>query len=173
MAEKWKTLLKEPLGRRKAFVLLAALGVVLVLLSGTAGGSSKSSSETTTTQEYDTYVADLEERLQKTVASMDGVGSCKVMITLEKSGENIYATNSESKRDADSSSNKEDYVLYDRDSGECPLLVSAYLPNVQGVAVVCTGGDDPAVQEKITATVASLFGIPTNRISVSKLKGER
>jgi len=100
------------------------------------------------------------------------VGTCKVMITLEKSDENVYATNSESKRDADSGSSKEDYVLYDQDSGESPLLLSAYLPNVQGVAVVCTGGDDPAVREKITTTVASLFGIPTNRISVSKLKGE-
>lgn len=111
-------------------------------------------------------------RAAKTVASMDGVGTCKVMITLEKSDENVYATNSESKRDADSGSSKEDYVLYDQDSGESPLLLSAYLPNVQGVAVVCTGGDDPAVREKITTTVASLFGIPTNRISVSKLKGE-
>ncbi len=174
MTEKWKELLSEPQGRRKVFILLAVLGVALVLLSGnvSAGSKSKSKSETTTARDYDAYVADLEGRLQKTVASMDGVGSCKVMITLEKSGENVYATNSESKRDADSGSSKEDYVLYDQDSGESPLLLSAYLPNVQGVAVVCTGGDDPAVREKITTTVASLFGIPTNRISVSKLKGE-
>lgn len=172
MTEKWKELLKEPQGRRKVFILLAVLGVALVLLSGSLSSGSTSKSETTTARDYDAYVADLEGRLQKTVASMDGVGSCKVMITLEKSGENVYATNSESKRDADSGSSKEDYVLYDQDSGESPLLLSAYLPNVQGVAVVCTGGDDPAVREKITATVASLFGIPTNRISVSKLKGE-
>ena len=164
MTEKWKELLKAPQGQRKVFILLAVLGIALVLLSGngTAG----------TARDYDAYVADLEGRLQKTVASMDGVGTCKVMITLEKSDENVYATNSESKRDADSGSSKEDYVLYDQDSGESPLLLSAYLPNVQGVAVVCTGGDDPAVREKITTTVASLFGIPTNRISVSKLKGE-
>ena len=166
MTEKWKELLKAPQGQRKVFILLAVLGIALVLLSG------KSKSETTTARDYDAYVADLEGRLQKTVASMDGVGTCKVMITLEKSDENVYATNSESKRDADSGSSKEDYVLYDQDSGESPLLLSAYLPNVQGVAVVCTGGDDPAVREKITTTVASLFGIPTNRISVSKLKGE-
>lgn len=172
MTEKWKELLKEPQGRRKVFILLAVLGVALVLLSGNVSTAGKGKSETTTAGDYDAYVADLEGRLQKTVASMDGVGTCKVMITLEKSGENVYATNSESKRDADSGSSKEDYVLYDRDSGESPLLLSAYLPNVQGVAVVCTGGDDPAVREKITTTVASLFGIPTNRISVSKLKGE-
>ena len=171
MTEKWKELLKTPQGQRKVFILLAVLGIALVLLSGNMSSGSKSKSETTT-GDYDAYVADLEGRLQKTVASMDGVGTCKVMITLEKSDENVYATNSESKRDADSGSSKEDYVLYDRDSGESPLLLSAYLPNVQGVAVVCTGGDDPAVREKITTTVASLFGIPTNRISVSKLKGE-
>ena len=165
MTEKWKELLKAPQGQRKVFILLAVLGIALVLLSGNGTAGSKSKSETTTARDYDAYVADLEGRLQKTVASMDGVGTCKVMITLEKSDENVYATNSESKRDADSGSSKED-------CGESPLLLSAYLPNVQGVAVVCTGGDDPAVREKITTTVASLFGIPTNRISVSKLKGE-
>ena len=158
MTEKWKELLKAPQGQRKVFILLAVLGIALVLLSGNGTAGSKSKSETTTARDYDAYVADLEGRLQKTVASMDGVGTCKVMITLEKSDENVYATNSESKRDADSGSSKEDYVLYDQDSGESPLL--------------CTGGDDPAVREKITTTVASLFGIPTNRISVSKLKGE-
>ncbi len=125
MTEKWKELLKTPQGQRKVFILLAVLGIALVLLSGNGTAGSKSKSETTTARDYDAYVADLEGRLQKTVASMDGVGTCKVMITLEKSDENVYA-----------------------------------------------GGDDPAVREKITTTVASLFGIPTNRISVSKLKGE-
>lgn len=109
MTEKWKELLKAPQGQRKVFILLAVLGIALVLLSGNGTAGSKNKSETTTARDYDAYVADLEGRLQKTVASMDGV---------------------------------------------------------------CTGGDDPAVREKITTTVASLFGIPTNRISVSKLKGE-
>ena len=115
MTEKWKELLKAPQGQRKVFILLAVLGIVLVLLSGNGTAGSKSKSETTTARDYDAYVADLEGRLQKTVASMDGVGTCKVMITLEKSDENVYATNSESKRDADSGSSKEDYVLYDQD----------------------------------------------------------
>ena len=134
MTEKWKELLKAPQGQRKVFILLAVLGIALVLLSGNGTAGSKNKSETTTARDYDAYVADLEGRLQKTVASMDGVGTCKVMITLEKSDENVYATNNESKRDADSGSSKEDYVLYDQDSGESPLLLSAYLPNVQGVA---------------------------------------
>ena len=132
MTEKWKELLKAPQGQRKVFILLAVLGIALVLLSGNGTAGSKSKSETTTARDYDAYVADLEGRLQKTVASMDGVGTCKVMITLEKSDENVYATNSESKRDADSGSSKEDYVLYDQDSGESPLLLSAYLPMCRG-----------------------------------------
>ena len=172
MTEKWKELLKAPQGRAKCSFFWQCWGLRWYCSPAMEPQASKSKSETTTARDYDAYVADLEGRLQKTVASMDGVGTCKVMITLEKSDENVYATNSESKRDADSGSSKEDYVLYDQDSGESPLLLSAYLPNVQGVAVVCTGGDDPAVREKITTTVASLFGIPTNRISVSKLKGE-
>ena len=81
MTEKWKELLKAPQGQRKVFILLAVLGIALVLLSGNGTAGSKSKSETTTARDYDAYVADLEGRLQKTVASMDGVGTCKVMIT--------------------------------------------------------------------------------------------
>ena len=84
MTEKWKELLKAPQGQRKVFILLAVLGIALVLLSGNGTAGSKSKSETTTARDYDAYVANLEGRLQKTVASMDGVGTCKVMITLER-----------------------------------------------------------------------------------------
>ena len=75
MTEKWKELLKAPQGQRKVFILLAVLGIALVLLSGNGTAGSKSKSETTTARDYDAYVADLEGRLQKTVASMDGVAS--------------------------------------------------------------------------------------------------
>ena len=75
MTEKWKELLKAPQGQRKVFILLAVLGIALVLLSGNGTAGSKSKSETTTARDYDAYVANLEGRLQKTVASMDGVGN--------------------------------------------------------------------------------------------------
>lgn len=166
-----KEMMTDSSTRRKIFLLLALLGVVLVLLSSSfASGNKKESKMEQTTCDYAAYTEVLESRLQTTIASIDGVGECKVMITLKKSGESIYAKNSESKTDASSSSRDDSYVLYDSEDGESPLLIDAYFPDVQGVAVVCSGGGNHAVQEKIIETVSSLFGIPSNRISVSKIK---
>lgn len=61
-------------------------------------------------------------------------------------------------------------MIYDSENGETPVLIKEYLPKVQGVTVVCTGGDNTAVKEKIIESVTSLFNIPTNRVSVSKIK---
>lgn len=171
MQEKMKQLLSDYSTKRKVFILLALLGAILVLLSGGFSNSAKKdSAKEQTTCDYSAYTDVLEQRLQKTISSIDGVGECQVMITLKKSGENVYAKNSESKSDESSKSSDDSYVLYDSEDGESPLLIDAYFPDVQGVAVVCSGGGNNAVREKIIETVSSLFGIPTNRISVSKIK---
>lgn len=38
--------------------------------------------------------------------------------------------------------------------------------NVRGIAVVCSGGDDPVVQLKLTRLLCSLFGITSDAVSV-------
>ena len=106
------------------------------------------------------------------VSSIDGVGDCEVMITFEYSSENVYATDSENKNDENSQSNKDEYVLYDSQSGEKALLIKEKYPTVQGVSVVCSGGDNVEVREAVINTVTSLFNISANRVSVSKIKSK-
>ena len=171
MQEKLKEIMADASTRRKVFILLAVLGIIIVFLSGNTFSSSRKTDEKETTSfNYDVYTESLEERLKTTISSIEGVGECEVMITLEKGGENVYARDSESKTDDSLESREDNYVIYDSEDGESPLLIDEYFPEVQGVAVVCSGGGDSAVREKIIETVSSLFGIPTNRISVSKIK---
>ena len=40
---------------------------------------------------------------------------------------------------------------------------------IEGIAVVCEGGDSYEVKERITALLSSLYGIGANRISVEKM----
>jgi len=40
-------------------------------------------------------------------------------------------------------------------------------PTIRGVAVICTGGDNPLIQQKIINMLSALFNLPTNRIFVS------
>lgn len=168
--EKFKEIMNDPASKRKLFISIVLVGVIIVIASSTLFPSGEKQQAGDTKTDYTVYTDNLEEKLTDTISSISGVGSCKVMITLYKSSENVYAKNNDSKVDSDSKSESEEYVIYDGDNGESPILINEYFPNVQGVAVVCSGGDNPVVKEKVIETVSSLFSISSNRISVSKIK---
>lgn len=158
-------------GRIKIIIAVGLIGVMLIAMSDIFSKSEKETgSVTSDSMNYSDYASDLEDKLCGIISSMDGVGECKVMITLENSKENVYATDNENKTDSGSSSSKDEYVIYDSDNGETPVLIKEYYPKIQGVSVVCTGGDDIVIKEQIINTVTSLFNISTNRVSVSKIK---
>ena len=52
-------------------------------------------------------------------------------------------------------------------SRSSPPVVEEKPPRVGGVAIVCEGGDNPAVQKKVIDLVCALYGIPSSRVSVS------
>jgi stage III sporulation protein AG len=91
------------------------------------------------------------------------------MLTLKDTNESVYAKNSQESSNDSSYSKEYEYVLYDGDDGETPVLIKQYFPQIQGVAVVCEGGDNTAVKERIINALSSLFNISTSKISVSKL----
>lgn len=160
----------------KLFVAIGIIGIILILMSeiipqGT--GETKSSVPENEDSSYSEYVVSLEEKTQDIVGSIEGVGNCKVMITLKDTNESVFAKNSEENKDNSSYSKNYEYVLYDGQDGETPVLVKQYFPQVQGVAIVCEGADNTVVRESIINSVSSLFNIPTSRISVSKIMQER
>lgn len=169
--EKLSAFINADKKRIRIIVAIGLIGMVLILLSDIMPQSKKTAeNETASQQSYSDYTNELENRLITVISAIDGVGECKVMITLQNTSESVYATNFENKSDDNSSNNKGEYVIYDSTVGETPVLIKEYLPQVQGVTVVCSGGDDIVVKEKIIESVTSLFNIPTNRVSVSKIK---
>lgn len=155
----------------KIIVAVGLIGIVLIfasdLLSISQDKQTQSSDESIS---YEQYTDQLEDKLMQIISSIDGVGECQVMITLENTTESVYATDVEVKNDDTSTNQKDEYVIYDSENGETPVLIKEYLPKVQGVTVVCTGGENIAVKERIIESVTSLFNIPANRVSVSKIK---
>lgn len=158
----------------KKIKIIVAVGLIGILLIFTSEIFSKDNSQSGKSNEasfdYVQYTAELEHKLNETISSIDGVGECKVMITLENSSENVYATDNEIKNSENTINQKDEYVIYDSQNGETPVLIKEYFPRVQGVTVICTGGDNTAVKEKIIQSVTALFNISANRVSVSKIK---
>lgn len=160
----------------KRVKIIVAMGLVAIILIAFSSLFQSNDNKTTKSEEvsfdYSQYSEQTEKKLTNIVSSIDGVGECDVMITFEYSNENVYATDSENKNDESSQSNKDEYVLCDSQNGEKALLIKEKYPTVQGVSVVCSGGDNVEVREAVINTVTSLFNISANRVSVSKIKSK-
>jgi stage III sporulation protein AG len=60
-----------------------------------------------------------------------------------------------------------EYVIVNGGDGEEPVLISELYPRVRGVAVVCTGGKNAEVKNRVTELIAAALGISVNKIAVS------
>ena len=111
------------------------------------------------------YVSALESRLSALIAQVSGAGRVKVMVTLASGEDTVYAQDVETSADG---SGKQQHVLLD--TGSAPALVETVdAPSVQGVAVVCDGGEDIHVKAQITEIVKVLTDVGASRISVTKM----
>lgn len=175
MEHKIKEWLKRWTAGDKKLKLIAAvglIGILLIMMSEFAPKAEKQPVAPMETQEnYAQYTAHLEAQTEALLASIQGTGKCKVMITLRHSDERVYARNSQENQNGSSYSRQDEYVLYDGQDGETPALIKQYFPQVQGVAVVCEGADNTVVRESIINSVSALFNISVSKISVSKYKG--
>lgn len=155
----------------KIIVAIGLIGIILIFASDIFSKNNTSDhSLPSQSADYNDYVENLEKKLENIISSIDGVGECKVMIILENTNESVYATDNERKTDAQGENTQDKYVIYNSDNGETPVLIKEYFPTVQGVSIVCSGGNNIEVKEKIINTVTALFNIAANRVSVSKIK---
>lgn len=155
----------------KLFVAIGIVSILLILISEVvpSAGTKSASSVDSEEYSYSEYISLLEDETAEIIGSIDGVGECKVMITLKNTNESVFAKNSEESSDDSSYSKSYEYVLYDGQDGETPVLIKQYFPQIQGVAVVCEGGDNTVVKERVISAISSLFNISTSKISISKI----
>lgn len=155
------------------FIIVGFTAILLIFLSELSSSGEEENKSIPQEMSSVSYCEYLEDKVKEIVESIEGAGKAKVMITLSETTEYIYATN-----DKDSSKNSEntddytfenDYVIIENNSNDTGLLVKTIEPKVRGVAVVCEGGNDSAVQRQIYSAVSAVLNISTSRISISKL----
>ncbi len=162
-------------GGSRWIVAAGVIGLGLILLSEFWPSSAAKTAPTTAirTQEY---AAALEEQLCTLLRGVEGVGECRVLLTLENGVEYVYATEETVKSDYEGqdaggktsqSDNRTDKVIL-LNGGSEGLLVTEILPTVKGVVVVCDGGEDAAVQERVRAALTTALNITAKRVCVVK-----
>ncbi len=115
------------------------------------------------------FELELENRLEEAVSQISGAGKTDITITLESSKEYFYAKNS-SENNGDSETEKEsEFVILEGSEGEEPIVLKTDEAKIRGVLVVCEGGNDPFVCEKILEAICALLDIPSNKVSVAEM----
>lgn len=174
----------------KLTVAAGIVGIVLIFISSSVnlGGNNNVSevSEQPLQLESDIsvsrYKEELCEELGNMLASIEGVGRTKIMLTLDSTVRNIYATdndyqqketsakgNSNENADKQSNEKKTCIVVRQKDGSEKALTVGQTMPSVKGVLVVCDGGDDKDVCGRVISAVSAALNISDSHICVTKM----
>lgn len=180
--------------KKEKVIILFLLGVFFLLIatpvSSFSGKDKKSASEeepdvsdkTVENSKKDAYIEELENKLEQTIGGMEGAGKVLVMITLKDNGEKILDKNqpyeskteksSEEGKETESTSIKSDQetVLIEEGGDTTPIVVQELYPDIEGVVVVCEGGDNSELALHIKEAVEALFSIDAHKIVVCKLQ---
>ncbi len=174
MNERIKNAVKNP----KLLITLGLVGIFLIFISSVLPSGNNSKEESLQLDSYNAqeYRLTLEQDIKNIVTGITGDKNPTVVITLESGVRYSYASANETdtssasgtSSDQSSESKKQSYItVKTADGGEKALVVTEIMPEVRGVAIICTGGEIQATAEKIENAVTAALNITTKRVYIS------
>lgn len=128
------------------------------------------------------YAAYLEERLERVLSQMDGVGEVEVMITVadagevvvekDRTGQSSVTEESDSaggSRTVTQTQTEEKTISVENGQETRPYVQKEKLPTITGVVVVAEGAGSPSVISEISDSVMALLPVEVHRIKVVKM----
>ncbi len=146
-------------GKKSVWLLTAALilGIGLVLLGSVGERDAVSVPGEDPGPRWESQVKELCDRVT-------GTSDSCVMLTLDSYGETVYAADREQRESGEITEESVNHVSVGNSRELIPAMQMA--PRVRGAAVICRGGDDPALQLKLTGMLCALFDIPASAVSI-------
>lgn len=181
------------------FVIILMVGILLLILSLPIGKKDEKKNKATkenqevnnmesnrvpvSKNQTEIYVEILEERLEEVLKKVDGIDEVEVMITLKGSKELIIlkdqpytreqSTESDGEggeRNTSSESYEENTIMIENEDGRTtPYVVKELEPQVEGILVISTGGDNFEIINQIIEASQVLFGVPAHKVKVMKM----
>ena len=156
----------------KYVILVVLAGVALLLLPS---GEKASGEDSGSSQTVFPDGVELEKRIERLLARIDGVGEVQLMLTVETDGERLLAQDGEVSCRGPEPAREE----YERRSetvrvnsgsgkGDEVVILQSRSPTYRGALVVCSGGDRAEVQLTVTRAVMALTGLSADRVTVAK-----
>lgn len=175
----WKKMIQKAGPLRLGIVVLCGILLLLISCGGLSmgdGGSGQTAGEHENTgvlqekssdETLQLYKECTKEELVALLEGVDGVGHAQVMLTVRASNEKITLKDNTNRENG---SEEETVLIEDSDRNSSPYVVQEKEPVLEGVVVVCDGGDNAAVKREITDAVSALFQIESHKIKVMKSK---
>ena len=167
----------------KIIFFVGIIGIVLIFVSSLFSTGKKEAAAKTDTFDSEQYINKLEERVLDMVTGISGVGSAKVMITLESTTEYVYENerkenidttkdyaDGETKKEQEKNNYEQNVILVQGSNGTREALLKTTIePKVKGVVIVCQGGENIEVEKRVIDAVTTALDISSSKICVAKL----
>lgn len=129
---------------RKLIVIAGIAGIALIFISNYINLGNLSGDKKDEAFSVGSYSEQIESSLESLISQIQGAGETKVLLTMENSVEYVYLKDSTTK-------------------------TKEVEPVIRGVLVVCEGGGDPVVVERVTQAVTKALDISTAKVYITKL----
>lgn len=165
--------------KTKIIIIIGIAGIVFIFLSefipsGSRSFSSDKATDSISSDETEDYKKRTEKELKKILTQINGVGDCSVMVTVEGTTEYVYAENLTKSADNNGDRTSDKYenqiVMVEADGKKEALVKKVIKPKISGVVIVCEGGGDVKVNERVIKAVSTALDIPSSSICVESKK---
>ncbi len=173
-----KKYLKRAMPFFKNTKVITAIGIIGIMLIGLSSVFSYDKKEEKVAEEsysLEEYKSDLETQIKKIATKITGDKKVSVVITLESGIKYSYASEKEESKSDKTDSQKSDvsegvkqsYItVKTADGAEKALIITEYMPQIRGVAVVCSSASQSEINALQNAITASL-GVSDKKVFVT------
>lgn len=105
--------------------------------------------------DFNEYEKALEAKISEQVNKISGVSQCEAAVILERSYVYEYVR-----------LDNGDVLVCENDGYEIPVVECLVAPEIKGISVICSGGNDPQIKKQITDMLIALLDVPSNKIWV-------
>ena len=163
-----------PLIRRYQYVWVVLLvGVLLLAAGGGARDAPAVGAQADRIAAAGSFDLDaFEARLQDSLTRIQGAGAVELILSLEESGETVYASNVRHSQSDGASGSYESSLstVSDGSYGEQPIQIQQHCPTFRGAVVLCQGAGSDQVRLAVTQAVSAVCGLGADRISVIQMR---
>ncbi len=167
----------------KIIIVVGVIGIALIFISSLFESDIEVSENQDIIEDTTDYIAqykkDMETNLGNMICSIQGVGTTKVMVTVDSSIEYVYATDDQTSLDEqiiddDNIEKSQDIqdnhvVIRESDGSENVVKIKEIQPQIRGVLIICEGGDDVFVKQSVIEAVSKSLDISSAKVCVTKL----